>query len=225
MLDWPARNMPTKIWQKPWFLKKRPLTGLQKASKARQLRCVRPATGGLLVRANRKFSWHLKPQCLHPNNIGVGRERIRMPARLNLDNLARCSRNGSSAGFPTCCIADFQIGWTGDVARSAGWEPAIQQTGEVCATLALGAADKEVQRRYPEPGFQLKNAPHINDLQKAPAIQYFSRARCNGRFAVNCTLHCSIGCSTETKRKLMNFRRVIVTTHLARRELVGEKLD
>ena len=39
-----------------------------------------------------------------------------------------------SAGFPTCCIADFLIGRPFDVARSAGWETCETADLKVCAT-------------------------------------------------------------------------------------------
>ncbi|MEI6785514.1 MAG: hypothetical protein WCQ21_31880, partial [Verrucomicrobiota bacterium] len=39
-----------------------------------------------------------------------------------------------SAGFPTCCIADFLIGRAFDVARSAGWETCETADLKVCAT-------------------------------------------------------------------------------------------
>jgi hypothetical protein len=35
---------------------------------------------------------------------------------------------GRSAGFQTCCIADFPIGGAREGGRAAGWKPAIQPT-------------------------------------------------------------------------------------------------
>ena len=40
-----------------------------------------------------------------------------------------------SAGFQTCCIADFQIGWALDVLRRAGLETGDTADLEVCATV------------------------------------------------------------------------------------------
>jgi hypothetical protein len=45
-----------------------------------------------------------------------------------LRKLSAGATPGRSAGFQTCCVADFQVGEAFEVVRPAGWKPAIQQT-------------------------------------------------------------------------------------------------
>jgi hypothetical protein len=49
-------------------------------------------------------------------------------------SLEHLTAHNRSAGFQTCCIADFQIGWAFDVVRRAGLE-----TGDT-ADLEVGAS-------------------------------------------------------------------------------------
>ena len=42
---------------------------------------------------------------------------------------------GRSAGFQTCCFADFQVGWARTVVRPAGLETRDTADLEVCGTL------------------------------------------------------------------------------------------
>jgi hypothetical protein len=44
---------------------------------------------------------------------------------------------GRSAGFQTCCIADFQVGKVLENARPAGLETRDTADLEVCATVAV----------------------------------------------------------------------------------------
>src|SRR5256885_12356657 len=47
---------------------------------------------------------------------------------------------GCSAGFQTCCVADFQIGGACDGARLAGFETPETADFEGCGTLVAGFA-------------------------------------------------------------------------------------
>jgi hypothetical protein len=53
--------------------------------------------------------------------------------------LSREATLGRSAGFPTCCVADFQIGWARDSGRPAGLEICDTADSEVCATSVAAA--------------------------------------------------------------------------------------
>ena len=45
---------------------------------------------------------------------------------------SRAGTGAGSAGFPTCCIAHFQVGGEGAFARLAGWETRDTADLEIC---------------------------------------------------------------------------------------------
>src|SRR6266568_1208914 len=49
-------------------------------------------------------------------------------------SVARAPTAEGSAGFQTCCIADFQVGWAGKLPRLAGLETRDTADLEICAT-------------------------------------------------------------------------------------------
>ena len=57
------------------------------------------------------------------------------PSRFDPSYVFSAAASGCSAGFQTCCVADFQIGVAYEVARSAGLETRDTADLEVCATF------------------------------------------------------------------------------------------
>src|SRR2546430_7985491 len=55
---------------------------------------------------------------------------------------------GCSAGFQTCCIADFQIGGACDGARLAGLETHDTADLEVCATSVAAVGRAKIELRF-----------------------------------------------------------------------------
>jgi len=72
-----------------------------------------------------------------------------------------------SAGFQTCCVADFQIGATRQVVRSAGLETRDTADSEVCATGVAQVSKPAVSPISKSAGREMTNGPRV----WKPAIQ------------------------------------------------------
>jgi tetratricopeptide (TPR) repeat protein len=72
--------------------------------------------------------------------------------RANLDPTANApTKGGGGAGFPTCCIADFQVGRPCEIETSAGWETRDTADLEVCATVVAPSCVRGPQHLRVDP--------------------------------------------------------------------------
>ena len=81
-----------------------------------------------------RFQWHL-PKVLRklPRGCQVSGVRcqvsgVRLAERVCVSNRKQPRSENRSAGFQTCCIADFQVGCTSAIGSLRVWKPAGQQT-------------------------------------------------------------------------------------------------
>ena len=71
-----------------------------------------------------------------------------------------------SAGFQTCCVADFQIGGAGEFVSGAGLETRDTADLEVCATVRLA----QICLRHVHSGFKTPAARADRKKQKKPVV-------------------------------------------------------
>jgi hypothetical protein len=97
-----------------------------------------------LICANNRYFQTAKLHCSYTTGRRfrqlVSRKNLSVNFGVHLDNTSEATRLPRSAGFQTCCIADFQVGKVVEITQFAGLETRDTADLEVCATGAAAVA-------------------------------------------------------------------------------------